>query len=61
MTEEQSEKLIKDMSNLHKKIDKLQLTINELDAKLTRHIGFIDDTYEGLRNPINAAKKWLGR
>ena len=49
------------MSNLHKKIDKLQLTINELDAKLTRHIGFIDDTYEGLRNPINAAKKWLGR
>lgn len=61
MTEEQSEKLIKDLSDLHKKIDKLQLTINKLDAKLTRHIGFIDDTYEGLRNPINAAKKWLGR
>ena len=61
MTEEQSEKLIKDLLDLHKKIDKLQLTINKLDAKLTRHIGFIDDTYEGLRNPINAAKKWLGR
>ena len=61
MTEEQSEEVIKDLKDLHKKIDKLQLTINELDAKLTRHIGFIDDTYEGLRNPINAAKKWLGR
>ena len=61
MTEEQSEEVIKDLKDLHKKIDKLQLTINKLDAKLTRHIGFIDDTYEGLRNPINAAKKWLGR
>lgn len=61
MTEEQTEKIIKDLSDLHNKIDKLQLTIDELDVKLTKHIGFIDDTYEGLRNPINAAKKWLGR
>ena len=61
MTEEQSEEVIKDLKDLHKKIDKLQLTFNELDAKLTRHIGFIDDTYEGLKNPINAARRWLGR
>ena len=61
MTEEQTEKIIKDLSDLHNKIDKLQLTIDELDVKLTKHIGFIDDTYEGLKNPINAARRWLGR
>ena len=32
-----------------------------IDTGSDRHIKFIDSTYEGLRNPINAAKKWLGR
>ena len=61
MTEEQSEEVIKDLKDLHKKIDKLQLTFNELDAKLTKHIGFIDKTYDGLRNPIDAARRFLGK
>tara|TARA_B100000900_G_scaffold416236_1_gene450384 strand:- start:746 stop:928 length:183 start_codon:yes stop_codon:yes gene_type:complete len=55
------EALKKDIELLNVKVDKLQLTIEQLDAKLTKHIGFIDQTYEGLRNPINAAKKFLGR
>ena len=29
--------------------------------KLNKHIGFIDETYESLKNPINAAKRFLGR
>ena len=33
----------------------------KLDQKLSKHISFIDSTYEGLRNPIDAAKRWLGR
>ena len=49
------------LEKLELKVDKLQLTLEALDAKLTKHIGFIDETYEGLRNPINAAKKFLGR
>ena len=49
------------LEKLELKVDKLQLTLEALDAKLTKHIGFIDDTYEGLKNPINAAKKFLGR
>ena len=53
--------LEKKLDKLIDKVDKLQLTIDRLDAKLTKHIGFIDDTYEGLRNPINAAKRFLGR
>ena len=51
----------KDFDILEKKLDNIEAKIDKLSAKLDRHIDFIDDTYEGLRNPINAAKKWLGR
>ena len=55
----------KDLENkiekLELKIDKIQLTLDKLETKLDKHIDFIDETYEGLRNPINAAKKFLGR
>ena len=57
MSKEVKEKLDK----LELKIDKLQLTIEKLEAKLAKHIDFIDETYEGLRNPIAAAKRFLGR
>tara|TARA_B100002019_G_scaffold256865_1_gene240579 strand:- start:1158 stop:1331 length:174 start_codon:yes stop_codon:yes gene_type:complete len=56
-----SKELEKKLDKLIDKVDKLQLTIEELDAKLNKHIGFIDETYEGLRNPINAARKFFGR
>jgi len=55
------EKLIRDIELLNVKVDKLQLTLEALDNKLTKHIGFIDKTYEGLRNPIDAAKRFLKR
>ena len=53
--------LIKKVEELDKKVDKLQLTIEQLNATLSKHINFIDTTYEGLRNPINAAKRFLGK
>ena len=56
-----SKELEKKLDKLIDKVDKLQLTIEELDAKLSKHIGFIDETYDGLRNPINAARKFFGR
>tara|TARA_B100000424_G_scaffold253777_1_gene231259 strand:+ start:71 stop:244 length:174 start_codon:yes stop_codon:yes gene_type:complete len=56
-----SKNLEKDIKELKEKVDKIQLTLDELNAKLNKHIGFINDTYEGLRNPINAAKRFLGR
>lgn len=56
-----SKDLEKQIKELNDKMEKLQLTIDQLDAKLSKHIGFIDETYEGLRNPINAAKRFLGR
>lgn len=53
--------LKKEIDMLNLKVDKLQLTIEALDAKLSKHIGFIDSTYEGLRNPIETAKRFLGK
>ena len=31
-----------------------------LNERLNRHIEFIDNTYEGLKNPIKFATKMLG-
>ena len=53
--------LLEEIKKTNKKVDKLQSSIDELNAKLTKHIGFIDKTYDGLRNPIDAAKRFLGK
>ena len=49
----------KNIKKLNDKIDKLEKTIEDLNIKLSKHIKFIDNTYEGLKNPIEAASKWL--
>ena len=51
----------KEIKKLQDKIDRLQKTVDELSEKLYKHIEFIDKTYDGLKNPINAARKWLRR
>ena len=49
----------KEIKKLEEKIDRLQETVDELSKKLYKHIEFIDKTYAGLKNPIEAARKWL--
>tara|TARA_B100001057_G_scaffold224171_1_gene224455 strand:+ start:1085 stop:1252 length:168 start_codon:yes stop_codon:yes gene_type:complete len=49
----------KEIKKLNSKIDRLQKTIEDLNDKLSKHIKFIDSTYAGLKNPIEAARKWL--
>jgi len=48
-----------ELEALNKKIDKLQNTVDKLSQSLYKHIKFIDSTYDGLKNPIEAARKWL--
>ena len=48
-----------ELKKLQEKINKLQKTIDDLNIKLSKHIKFIDSTYEGLKNQIEAARKWL--
>ena len=53
--------LLEEIRNLRKSVEQLEDKVDTLTEKLDRHINFIDETYEGLKNPINAARKWLGR
>ena len=49
----------KEIKKLQDKIDRLQKSVTELSEVLYKHIDFIDKTYAGLKNPIEAARKWL--
>lgn len=51
---EKLEQIQKDLKRVEDKLDMLT-------EKLQKHIRFIDATYEGLKNPINAAKRFLGK
>lgn len=69
------DKLQEKLDSLDYKIDKIERTIyriesdtiainkqlKELTETLQQHINFIDNTYEGLKNPIEAARKFLRR
>ena len=50
MTKKEKEQLLR----LENKIDKL-------NVMLEKHIGFIYDTYKGLKNPIKMASKFFNR
>ena len=59
--EENKKVFLDEMSKLHTRLDKIEAEVSNLNSPLQRHIEFIDKTYEGLKNPINAARRWLGR
>ena len=45
------------LNQMESKMDQLDSKIEELNGKLGKHIDFIDNTYEGLKNPIQMASK----
>ena len=51
----------KDIDEIMTKLDKIDNKINKLNEKLEKHINFIDDTYEGLKNPIKMAARFFKR
>ena len=59
--EENKKVFLDEMSKLHTRLDKIEAEVSNLNSTLQRHIEFIDKTYEGLKNTINAARRWLGR
>tara|TARA_B100000886_G_C20404420_1_gene484053 strand:+ start:630 stop:827 length:198 start_codon:yes stop_codon:yes gene_type:complete len=59
--EEKQEQILEQLKTLTLKIDRVEIKVDDLSKKLNKHIGFIDETYEGLKNPILAAKRFLGR
>ena len=51
----------KDMDELEKRLDMIDQKIDKLNSMLEKHINFIDDTYEGLKNPIKIATRFFKR
>ena len=55
------DKIISELEKINLRLEKIELQQQMLLEKLGKHIDFIDETYEGLKNPIKAAKRFLGR
>ena len=55
------EKILHELEKINQRLEKIEMQQQHLVEKLAKHIDFIDETYEGLKNPINAARRWLGR
>ena len=51
----------RDIDELEKRLDAIEEKIDKLSTKLDKHIDFIDDTYEGLKNPIKMATRFFKR
>tara|TARA_Y100000814_G_scaffold284217_1_gene250931 strand:+ start:214 stop:414 length:201 start_codon:yes stop_codon:yes gene_type:complete len=51
----------RDIDELEKRLDTIEEKIDKLSTKLDKHIDFIDDTYEGLKNPIKMATRFFKR
>jgi uncharacterized phage infection (PIP) family protein YhgE len=49
------------LNQMESKMNQLESKIEELNGKLGKHIDFIDDTYEGLKNPIKMATRFFKR
>ena len=53
--------LYQKLNDLENKMYQLEEKIDVLNSKLEKHIDFIDDTYEGLKNPIKMATRFFKR
>ena len=53
--------LYQKLDDMENKIYQLENKIDKLNVMLEKHIGFIDDTYEGLKNPIKMASRFFNK
>ena len=51
----------RDLDELEARLDIIEAKIDKLSTKFDKHIDFIDDTYEGLKNPIKMATRFFKR
>ena len=49
----------RDLDELEVRLDTIEEKIDRLSAKFDKHIDFIDNTYEGLKNPIKMATRFF--
>jgi|TARA_B110000858_G_C17540100_1_gene353147 hypothetical protein len=53
--------LIAKLELIQLRLDKIELQQQSLLDKFSKHIDFINDTYEGLRNPLAVARRIFKR
>ena len=51
----------RDFDEIMSKLEKIENKINKLNDNFEKHIEFIDNTYEGLKNPIKLATRFFKR
>ena len=57
----ETELLLNELYKIQKRLDNLEEENKKLKALLEKHINFIDDTYQNLKNPIEGVRKMFGR
>ena len=61
MSMHNNDDLYQKLNDMENKMYQLEEKIDVLNSKLEKHIDFIDDTYEGLKNPIKIATRFFKR
>ena len=51
----------RDIDELEKRLDAIEEKIDKLNDNFEKHIEFISNTYEGLKNPIKLATRFFKR
>ena len=51
----------RDIDELEKKLDTIEAKLDKLNDNFEKHIEVIDNTYEGLKNPIKLATSFFKR
>ena len=59
MSMHNNDDLYQKLNDMENKMYQLEKKIDVLNSKLEKHIDFIDDTYEGLKNPIKMATRFF--
>ena len=59
MSMHNNDDLYQKLNDMENKMYQLEEKIDVLNSKLEKHIDFIDDTYEGLKNPIKMATRFF--
>jgi|TARA_R110000744_G_scaffold68913_1_gene140076 hypothetical protein len=61
MNDNEYTQLIAKLELIQLRLDKIELQQQSLLDKFSKHIDFINDTYEGLRNPLAVARRIFKR
>ena len=57
----ETELILNELYKIQKRLDNLEEENKKLKALLEKHINFIDDTYQNLKNPIEGVRIMFGR